>query len=90
MLDKYAIFTTHSKDRLKECQITVPKATYLLYSGFQEKLPKELKQDKIKYNEQAKYIRNGTLIFTVIDAKDKFTHEDIYLVVSVFDQRINL
>lgn len=90
MIDKYIIFTSHSRDRLKECQISVPKASHLIYTGFEEELPKDLKKNKQKYNEQAKYIRNGTLIFTLIDVKEKFTNDDVYLVVSVYDQRTSL
>lgn len=90
MLNKYAIFTKHSQDRLRECQINLPKAVFMLYSGTKEKLPKELAKAKNKYSDEAIYIRNGTIIFTLIDSINKITKEDIYLVVSVYDQQIGL
>lgn len=64
------------------------KANWLLYSGVEEKLPKFLIPSKEKYNDRAIYIRNGVLIFTLIPTVDKYTQDDIYLIVSVNDQRI--
>lgn len=88
MLDRYAVFSNHAKERLKECQLSMAKANYLLYSGFEEKLPKFLNGSKEKYADKAVYVRNGTLIFTLIPTIDKYTQDDIFLIVSVNDQRI--
>lgn len=88
MLDTYVVFSNHAKERLKECQLSMAKANWLLYTGFEEKLPKFLKGSKDKYTDSAIYIRNGTLIFTLIPTTDKYTQDDIYLIVSVNDQRI--
>lgn len=90
MLNKYAIFSNHAKDRLKECQLTLAKANWLLYYGEKEKLPKEMKEDKDKYHESAIYIRSGVYIFTLIEVVDKYSGDDVYLVISVYDQRIGL
>lgn len=88
MLDKYAIFSNHAKERLKECQLSMAKANWLLYSGTEEELPKDLRDNKKKYSDRALYIRNGTIIFTLIPTIDKYTDDEVYLIVSVNDQRI--
>ncbi len=91
MLDRYAIFSTHAKERLKECQLSMAKANWLIYTGNEEKLPEDLNKAKNeKYSDKALYIRNGSLLFTLLPLVDKFSGEDIYLIVSVYDQRMDL
>lgn len=90
MIDRYAVFTNHAKDRLKECQLSMAKANWLLYYGEEETLPKDLRDNKKKYNDKARYIRSGTYIFTLIPVVDTFSNDDIYLIVSVNDQRMGL
>ena len=88
MLDRYAVFSNHAKERLKECQLSMAKANWLLYSGVEEKLHRDLRGSKEKYTDKALYIRNEVFIFTLIPTIDKFTGDDIYLIVSVHDQRM--
>jgi len=90
MLNTYAIFSNHAKERLKECQLSMAKANWLMYSGEEEKIPKDLRPSKEKYNDRAIYVRNGTYIFTLIPTVDKYTQDDIHLIVSVYDQRMGL
>jgi hypothetical protein len=91
MIDRYAVFSKHAMNRLKECQLSMAKANWLLYQGKEEKLTKDMKERKlVKYSKKALHIRYGTVLFTMIPTKDKRTNEPIYLVVSVFDQRIDL
>lgn len=91
MLDAYAVFSRHAHDRLKECQLSPSKAAWLLYTAEKETLPKDLKKyNRKKYKQRSLHYRNGSLIFTIIPAIDKRTNERIYLVLSVFDQRIGL
>lgn len=90
MLEKYAIFTNHAKERLKQFGLSLAKANWLLYTGIEEKLPKLLKMAKVRKYEVAKYVRNGSFIFTLIDTSDKYSGDDVYLVVSVYDQRMDI
>lgn len=90
MLQKYVVFTSHSRERLEQFNISPAKANWLLYSAVEEKILKEMRGGKNKYNESAKYLRNGSIIFTLIDGIDRSTSEDCYLLVSVYDQLIDL
>lgn len=88
MLDRYVVFTSHAQSRLKEWRIPLAKANWLVYSGMEEKLDKTLKRSKV--GDSAIHIRNGTVIFTMKPIQDKNTGDDIYLVLTVYDQRMKL
>jgi hypothetical protein len=91
MLDRYAIFSTHAKERLHEFQLTLPKACWLLYQSEVDYLPKEIRDHKReKYTDKAIYRRYGTIIFTLLPIVDKHTNDEVYLVVSVYDQLMDL
>lgn len=91
MIDKYAVFTRHAHDRLRECQLTIAKASWMLYSAEVDDLPKDIKRYKReKYGADSLHLRYGTILFTLVPAIDKYTGDPIYLVLSVFDQRISI
>lgn len=91
MLDRYVVFSTHARERIRECQLSMSKAAWLIYTAQPEKLPKEIKNyKKNKYSDKALHLRNGTLIFTLLPVKDKRTQDDIYLVLTIFDQRTDV
>ncbi len=93
--DRLIVFTNHALDRVAECQINEEQATELLRSAVEEPLRKfkdqgRYKREKYKHSEPAKYYRNGTIIFTVIPKSNYDPIGDVYLVISVFDQRLYL
>jgi len=91
MIDRYAVFSQHARARLKECQLSISKASWYLYQAVEEKLPKDLLEAKsAKYRNRALYLRYGTMIFTLLPIKDRESEEEAYLVVSVYDQRMDL
>ncbi|MBV6446385.1 MAG: hypothetical protein IFNCLDLE_02683 [Ignavibacteriaceae bacterium] len=92
MLDAYAIFSTHAKERLKESNVSVSKAAYMLYNAEKEKLDKNLRQYKNKRygDEEQLFYRYGTFIFTLRKIKDKYSGDECYLVLTVTDQRLTL
>jgi hypothetical protein len=84
------VFTHHAKERVYEFRLTVKQAIRLLLNAEKEKDSLHLKRH-LKYGrDTAITYRNGTYLFMVLDQKDKFTGEDISLVVTMCDQRINL
>jgi hypothetical protein len=91
MIDKYAVFSTHAKERLLESGIGIGKASYMLYNAEPEKLPRNLRESKYKKygeNENEIYLRYDTFIFTLRPIKDKYTGDECYLVLTVTDQRV--
>lgn len=91
MLDRYVIFTSHARQRAHEFQISLAKATWLVYTSDVNDLPKELKRAKnAKYKDRAVYRRNGTYLFTLLPATDNQTGDEIYLVITMYDQRMDL
>ena len=88
MLDKYVVFTTHAQNRLKTWRISLAKANWLVYTGVEEKLDKQLRRSKP--DDSAIHIRNGTIIFTMKEVTDRDTGDDIWLVLTVYDQRVIL
>lgn len=90
MLDRYVKFSTHARERLVECQLTLPKAIWYLYQAEPEKLPKPLRKKKSKYHDTALYYRYGTVVFTLLPMIDRDTHEPIYLIVTIYDQMMDV
>lgn len=91
MIDKYAIFSTHAKERLAESGITLSKANFMLYNAEPEKLPAGMrlsKKEKYGGDTSEMFYRYDTFIFTIRPIKDTFTGDDCYLVLTVTDQRI--
>lgn len=90
MLNRYVRFSTHARERLVECQLSIPKATWYLYQAIPERLPKPLRKNKSKYHNTALYYRYGTMVFTLLPIIDRDTNESIYLVVTVYDQMMDV
>lgn len=93
--DRPILFTYHALERVAECQIDEEKATELLRSAIEEPLKKfkdqsRYKREKYKHSEPAKYYRNGTIIFTIIPKTNIDPPGEVYLVISVFDQKLYL
>ena len=90
MITKYAVFTRHAHERLRECNITIAKASWMLYSSEVDDIPKDIRKYKReKYGADSLHLRYGTVLFTLVPAVDKYTGDDIYLVLSVFDQNMS-
>jgi hypothetical protein len=81
------VFTKHARVRLQEAQITISKATWMLYHSEPEK-PLHLSRFQEQKNENGavKYWRNGSFVFVVKDAICKFTGNNIALVITVNNQ----
>ena len=90
MLDRYIKFTKHARDRMNECQIEPVKCAWLIYGAEKYSLPRDLNLNKKKYSEKTLYYRNGTYVFTLLPKTDITTGDNIYLVISVYDQRMDL
>lgn len=89
MLDSYAVFTNHARDRLKEAGLILAKANYMLYNAEKEKQTEETREHrnkKYKNGSQQFQYRYGSVIFTLLPIEDRYTHEKCYLVLTVTDQ----
>lgn len=91
MIDKYAIFSTHAKERLAESKISLSKANFMLYNAEIEKLPSGMrlsKKEKYGGDTSELFFRYDTFIFTLRPIMDSFTGDECYLVLTVTDQRV--
>lgn len=86
-------FTHHALDRLKEWNLSRNKAVWMLQTASKFKPLGMGRYKKDRYGdsqENIQYWQNETIVFTVRIQKDKYTGQDMVLVITVTDQRINL
>lgn len=86
-------FTHHALDRLKEWNLSRNKAVWMLQTGIKIKPSGMSKYKREKYgdnSENIQYWQNDTIVFTVRVQNDKYTGEEMVLVITVTDQRVNL
>lgn len=88
---KRVIFTYHALERLKESRLDAEVGLVLLHQSIEDDLMRfrDMREYKAKkYKDPARYFRNGTLLFTIIEKTNISPPESVYLVVSVFDQKL--
>ena len=92
MLDRYAVFTKHAHDRMRELQLSPSKTAWMLYSAIEDELPKDIREHKRQKYQGIKslHLRYGTVLFTLVPAIDNRTKDEIYLVLSIFDQKMDI
>lgn len=83
---KKVVLTRHAVSRLPECQWTIKQAIEAYRDGILEK--KYWKEDKQKEGEPRHFVRNGTVIFIVVDSTDKMTGEPIDLIITIVNQLV--
>lgn len=84
------VFTKHAYTRMNECRLDPKKAWWLVGHAEPEKLVHqgEYKREKYNGNDGVSYLRNGSIVFTVVDKADGKTGEPIRLVITLTDQRV--
>jgi hypothetical protein len=85
--------TQHTRQRAEEFDLTISKIIWMFWHSEEEKLPKDvkkMKKDKYFGNDGVFYRRYGTYIFTVKKVIDKVSGKDIYLILTICNQEINL
>lgn len=89
MIDKFAVFSSHAKERLLQSGITVAEGCYMLYNAEREKLPNNLRKYKEReYGDEEQFIyRWGSFIFVLRPIVDSVSRKECYLVLTVTDQR---
>ena len=92
--NRRVVFTNHAIDRIAEFQLDTAKALELLTGAVVEPLTKfkdqqRYKAHKYKNSPVTTHWRNGTVIFTTVEKTDADTGEEIILVLTVFDQKLN-
>lgn len=92
--DKRIILTKHCIERFKEFGFTkIPEMVKFVKQGLLEELdPKQKEYKEMKYNDQnpAKHYRNGSYVYPVVETVSKFTGKEIYLVITIYDQKVDL
>jgi hypothetical protein len=93
MIDKKIVFTYHAKERFGECGFKSEAKAIECFKCSCKDTDIAKQKDIIKYKEEkypdqkaTKYSRNGTIIFTYTEKTDKFSHDDIYLIITVTNQ----
>lgn len=92
--NRQVVFTNHAVDRLAEVQLDTTKGLELLAGAVKEELNKfkdqqRYKAHKYKNSPVTTHWRNGTVIFTTVEKIDDNTGEEIILVITVYDQKLN-
>ncbi len=89
--DKPIKFTKHARERLEEFGKDFKYAVWAIHNGTIEKQDHtQRKHKKNKYTDQAVHIREGTMIFSGIHKDDGVTGEPIFLVLTCYDQLMDL
>lgn len=78
--------TKHARDRINQFGLQFKQAIQLLKNSTQDGYPDYIKHkgyEKQKHGDNADHWRNGEYIFTTIETRDKYTNEDIILVITM-------
>ena len=93
MIDKKIVFTYHAKERFGECGFKSEKQAIDSFKNSIEDTGIKSQKDIMKYKNEkypeqstTKYRRDGVIIFTYTEKTDKFTRDDIYLIITVTNQ----
>lgn len=83
--------TQHARERAELYRLSFKKFMWLALSSFEEKLPDDMREKKIaKWGYAALSFRNGPYIFSIKKTPDRETGEDIYLILTIFDQQLDI
>lgn len=82
-------FTHHAKEELATYNVPINKAYWLICNAGPSKLNGKGKNKKYPAAKDIRYLENEFFIFTIRNVVDKYTHEPIKLVLSVYDTRLN-
>lgn len=80
---------SHAYDRAKEFGLKPSKVAWLFWNSVPEPTPPG-KRKNGKYASTTHYWRNGTYVMVVGETDHKDTGEPIYLLLTIFDQRMYL
>lgn len=89
IIDRPVKYTKHFKERLREIQMRPGRLLYILPLATEER-PPDMSAKKYQDNDDIFWLRFETLIFTAKRVHDRVENQDIYLLLSVYDQRLDL
>lgn len=81
--------TSHAYQRAKEFGLTPSKVAWLFWNSQPEPSPPGKRKDS-KWADKTRYFRNGTYVMVAGEADHKDTGEPIYLLLTIYDQRLDL
>lgn len=88
------VITAHAYQRAEQFRVPKDKISDLFWGSIQEKLPKDLrknaKKNHEKYHDCTRYFRNGTYVMVVGEVTHKLHGDEIWLLITIYDQRIDL
>lgn len=87
------VLTDHAIQRLKEVPCTIPESIKMLKESVKDCAKGLYKYKKRKYadcKDETFYRRYGSVLFTCVAVKDKFSKDDIVLVLTVTEQQATL
>lgn len=89
------VITQHAYQRARQFGLKDGKLiTELFWGSVQEKLPKDLRKharkNHEKYHHCTRYFRNGTYVMVVGEVTHNIQGDDIWLLVTIYDQRLDL
>lgn len=91
---KRLVFTGHARQRAKLYGISYPQLQEMFEDSQPEKMPKDMISNSYKkYRDKQEgvfYRRNGAVVMVAKDTQDSKTGEDITLLITLCDQRVNL
>lgn len=79
----------HAYERAKEFGVSPKKLAWLFWNSVPEPSPPGKKKNS-KWSSTTRYFRNGTYVMVAGEVDHKDTGEPIYLLLTVYDQRIDL
>lgn len=86
---KKLIVTAHARERAEQFQISIGKLVWMFWNSEEGEVPPNAEKHS-KHKEATLYRRNGTHVMIIAEVKDKYTNEDAYLLLTVYDQRMDL
>lgn len=87
--DRSLKITRHAYERAYEFQLTPSKLVWMFWNSEPESSPPGKRQDS-KFADKTRYFRHGTFVFVAGETDHKDTGEPIYLLLTVYDQRMSL
>jgi len=92
--NRQLIITGHAYERCEQLGMRKVDIAPLFWESLQEKLPQDLRKYAArthqKYHELTRYYRNGTYVMVASETTHKRTGDNIYLLLTVYDQRLDL
>jgi hypothetical protein len=79
--------TNHARERAEQFQIPIKKLVWMFWNSEEEPEPPGSKR---REGWVTAFRRNGTVVMTAGLVNDKRTEEPIYLLLTIYDQRMDL